>query len=576
MRASKNQRTKNIIFLIIAVIIVGAYFYFNHGGVVAPKNSPISGSESIVSVIVPHFDLYKDKRKELLKQVFDHYMPETVVVVSVDHFAAGTSGISTTDKEWDLTAGKVAANKKLVSLLTESKIATSNEQAFGEEHGIKNILPDIKELTRANVLPIIIKDNVEKGEVDKLADWIESNCKDCIVIASTDFSHYQPNALADIHDSYSISALEKLDFDKIWTAETDSPQSLYLAAKLAERNNTKNFNLFYNSNSGKLNNNDDAETTSVVLGYYSDKQVAEASQPSTSFVIAGDAMFDRNVWQRYNPDLKKVFDNFGTRVFRGSDVSLINLEGPVSDHAIPGIQTGGMSFNFQPQVPAVLKYLNIGEVSLANNHTNNAGTSGFATTKSMLTKSDIIYFGKPSDYSQDSVLRIPGQIPVTIIGIMALDDFDQAGMNAKIKSEKSAGQFVIIYPHWGEEYKEKHVSGQSALAKEWIAAGADMIVGSHPHVTEDFELIDGKPVVYSLGNFVFDQFFSQETQEGLVLAGTITKDKIQLTFLPTKEKLVKPEIVRGTDKTRRIKKILDVDSQIGFKKISSDTIEIKR
>jgi len=109
-----------------------------------------------------------------------------------------------------------------------------------------------------------------------------------------------------------------------------------------------------------------------------------------------------------------------------------------------------------------------------------------------------------------------------------------------------------------------------------------MIVGSHPHVTEDFEMVkaidsaQARPVVYSLGNFVFDQFFSQETQEGLVIAGTITKDKITLSFLPTVEKTIKPQFMTGSNKTNKIKAILDIDSQVGFKKISTDTIEIKR
>ncbi|PIU24317.1 hypothetical protein COT12_01655, partial [Candidatus Berkelbacteria bacterium CG08_land_8_20_14_0_20_39_8] len=239
--------------------------------------------------------------------------------------------------------------------------------------------------------------------------------------------------------------------------------------------------------------------------------------------------------------------------------------------------TGGMSFNFQPQVPSVLSYLNVGAVSLANNHTNNAGNSGFATTKSMLSKSEIKYFGQPQGFNKDaSILQIDGPIPTTIIGIMALDSFDQAAMESSIKVEKAAGCTIIIFPHWGTEYAPKHSISQEQLAKSWISAGADIIIGSHPHVVEDFQLIDGKPVIYSLGNFVFDQFFSQETQEGLVVAGTISKDKITLTFLPTVEKKVKPQFMTGNAKTAKIESIFDINSETGFIKKNGDTIEITR
>jgi len=570
---------KIIIILVSIALIAGSYYFLFMNKALAPgKQSPAAGGQNIPVVIVPHFNDFAAKRAELLKQVGSIYKPETAIVVSVNHFNTGDTNITTAERTWTLNGGNVSANQGLVKKLAESGIATNDENAFSQEHGITNVLSDVRDNIAGNILPIIIKDTTPRDQLDKLESWIDSNCKDCIMIASVDFSHYQPSAIAKVHDQFSIQSLQNMDADKTLAAETDSPQTLYLAEKVAAKNKATNFNLFYNSNSGEVGKNDDAETTSVVLGYYSDKASSSASaEASTSFVIAGDAMFDRNVWQKYQPDLKNVFSNFGTRVFRGSDISLINLEGPVSDHTIPGIQTGGMSFNFQPQVPSVLKYLNVGEVSLANNHTNNAGTSGFTTTKSMLTKSDIKYFGQPVGFSSDaSVIRLSGGVPATIIGIMALDDFDQAALKAKIKSEKVAGQTVIIMPHWGTEYAPKHSASQKQMAKEWIAAGADLIVGSHPHVTQDFEIVDGKPVIYSLGNFVFDQFFSQETQEGLVVAGTITKDKITLSFLPTVEKTIKPQFMTGADKTNKIKTIIDLNSGTGFKKLTSDTIEISR
>lgn len=577
---------KVLIAIILIALVIGGYFYFKKQPNLESKNIAAAG-EKIPVIIVPHFNTFADKRAELLKNLESKYQSKTTVVVSVNHFNSGSSSIITAEKEWKFEGGNVKSDANLTAKLASSSIATSDESAFANEHGIANIVPDII-TSKAGILPIIIKDTTPRSEIDKLADWLNSNCQDCLMIASVDFSHYCPRALAKVHDSYSIQALANLDKDKTWIAETDSPQVLYLAESIAEKNQAKNFHLFYNANSGDASGNDDAEVTSVVLGYYSNTPLSDSekieppkgapSGPSSSFVIAGDAMFDRNVWHNYKDiGLKKIFDNFGTRVFRGSDLALLNLEGPISATPIDDDwKSGSMVFNFPLETPLILKYLNVGAVSLANNHTANAGATGLANTRKVLGDAGIKSFGQPEGFSDVSVLQIDGEIPVTIIGIMALSDFDHNTMNSKIKEEKSAGRTVIIFPHWGEEYKASHVASQKSLAKEWVAAGADAIIGSHPHVTEDFEIIDGKPVVYSLGNFVFDQFFSQETQEGLIVAGIITKDKITLSFLPTREKAVKPEFMTGSEKTAKIKQIIDIDSQTGFKKISSDTIETAR
>lgn len=579
---------KKFFYLVALVVVLALGYYFrdkdNSNSFSKILNTDSTKSEVIPVAIIPHFEFATDKRDQMLKNIGKINKPGHAVIVSVNHFNSGDSNILLADREWQINSGKLTSDKEIVQKIANDGGGKVDNSAFENEHGIKNVLAPVYSNIARDVIPIIIKDTTKKEEVDKLIDAISNNCTDCILIASVDFSHYCPRTLASIHDTYSISALNNLDFDKTWQAETDSPQTLYLAEKLADKSNTRNFHLFYNGNSGDPSKTDDAEVTSVIDGYYSSAVSDQKIEPASTFVIAGDAMFDRNVWQTFKTTgLNHIFDNFGTRVFRGTDLAAINLEGPVSPKTIPGIQTGSMVFNFQPEVPATLKYLNIDAVSLANNHTNNAGATGFVSTKTMLDKSGIKYFGQPSGFDKDaSVLRIEGEIPLTIIGIMTLDSFDKNGLEAKIKSEKSAGRTVIVFPHWGTEYAPVHSASQKNMAKSWIAAGADIIIGSHPHVTEDFELVkpfdsaQGKPVVYSLGNFVFDQFFSQETQEGLVIAGKVTKDKIRLSFLPTVEKTIKPQFMAGTDKINKIKTILDINSQNGFTKLSSDTIEVAR
>ena len=133
------------------------------------------------------------------------------------------------------------------------------------------------------------------------------------------------------------------------------------------------------------------------------------------------------------------------------------------------------------------------------------------------------WFWDPNTNDRQSVLRKEaGQIKVSIIVVNALNGTD--GVNELVKQEKAESRLVIIFPHWGNEYQTTHSSNQEKLAKEWIGAGADLIIGSHPHVVQDAQIIDKKLVIYSLGNFVFDQYFSDETQTGLIVGGKITKE----------------------------------------------------
>jgi poly-gamma-glutamate synthesis protein (capsule biosynthesis protein) len=89
---------------------------------------------------------------------------------------------------------------------------------------------------------------------------------------------------------------------------------------------------------------------------------------------------------------------------------------------------------------------------------------------------------------------------------------------ADIRAARAAGaQVVIVYPHWGTEYKATPNAGQRTWAHRMIDAGADLIIGSHSHWAAAMEVYKGKPIWYSLGNFVFDQDWSEQTEEGLIL-----------------------------------------------------------
>lgn len=281
--------------------------------------------------------------------------------------------------------------------------------------------------------------------------------------------------------------------------------------------------------------------------------------PETTFAFAGDMMFDRYVYHVFKTKgLNHIFDNLDKSLFADKDISFANLEGPVSqDKTVDDYPERSLVFNMPPETIATLQNLGLNSVSLANNHTLNAGQSGFATTKNLLAAANIRFAGSYGDFNEtDNVIRYETKIPVSIICVDYLAFSDNDKISAVISAEKERGNFVIIFPHWGTEYELTHTTSQETAAKIWLDAGADLVIGSHPHVVEDVGVYKNKLIFYSLGNFVFDQTFSTDTQQGLILTSKITNTSLEIKLYPTQSKNLQPEIATENVKNTILNRIL--------------------
>jgi len=562
---SRNQRIFwiGILVLICAGLIFIFYRFFNE------TNQTIE-STKISAAIIPHHDLAQNQRKAVLADVAAQIKPSTIIIVSPNHFDAGGANIITTDKTWKLQNAVVESDKEKIFELADGESVFSDEAAFSREHGISNVLADINlNFPDAKIIPIIIKQNTDQESIGLLADKLNNVCQGCLLIASVDFSHYLPGTVAEIHDIYSTKALQNLDEEEIYKSEVDSQQSLALAIKWAKLNQTELFHLTDNTNSAKLLNEPDAESTSYVLGWFQTGQ--KNINNDLTFMVAGDTMFARYVDYKYRgKNLKNVFANLGERFFWGTDLSLLNLEGPISiENTTPSLDPNNLVFHFPPETANVLKWLNLNVVSLANNHTLNGGEEELINTQKVLAERGIEAIG-----TQNS-------LGVETIGKITIITLNTGEVSTDIKSEiaqaKQAGSFIIVFAHWGNEYQKTHSSSQQKLAYAWIDQGADLIVGSHPHVVQDAELYNGKPIFYSLGNFVFDQYFSGDTQKGLVLAGAIKNNKLKLVLIPINiNKNLQPEIMRGKEKMAIIDRLKDnLGLANGNHDYGCDTIELE-
>jgi hypothetical protein len=215
----------------------------------------------------------------------------------------------------------------------------------------------------------------------------------------------------------------------------------------------------------------------------------------------------------------------------GADISMVNLEGPAP--AKSSYHATGMSFTFNQSYLVGLKNEGIDVVSLANNHIGNAGKQGMRDTMSALDKLGIAHGGLGIDEKSATtaaMLTVDG-VKVAFLGYDAIAPAYAAGPGltgtaelsagtapADIRAARAAGaQVVIVYPHWGVEYHTNPNSSQINWAHKMIDAGADIVIGNHPHYVQAMEVYKGKPIWYALGNFVFDQTWSEQTEEGLTL-----------------------------------------------------------
>jgi poly-gamma-glutamate synthesis protein (capsule biosynthesis protein) len=248
-----------------------------------------------------------------------------------------------------------------------------------------------------------------------------------------------------------------------------------------------------------------------------------------SIMIAGDVMLDRGVrslGRKYG--YESLFEAVAP-LFKKADITAVNLEGPITGNASKTLLPDGktskeLTFTFATTTAKALEDAGISIVSLANNHTDNFGSSGLKETKDWLDRAGIKWFGSPWNSSSTESVIVKNGVTVAFVGYHAFEPgFDRVLKTVKSLSEKE--DFVIVMPHWGAEYATSSSEKMRAQARSLADAGAKAIFGSHPHVILDREWLGDVPVFYSLGNLLFDQFFSPEVMQGNIVELDLKKDQ---------------------------------------------------
>jgi poly-gamma-glutamate synthesis protein (capsule biosynthesis protein) len=267
---------------------------------------------------------------------------------------------------------------------------------------------------------------------------------------------------------------------------------------------------------------DGGEPAVGIAKFVPDVVVGEPEGSPTTTVAAlwfvGDVMLSRDVAARVRRSGDPGHAWNGTRALFGGEPLVVNFESCLSE-TLQYDGRSSMRFPVGTSVLPVLAEVGVTHVSLANNHALDCGREDLARMPAHFARHGINAFGHPVVVSTTSLSYVPfGDKSIALVGVHTLfAEPDPDVLRTLLTEAASSSDLQIAFVHWGDEYTLRANAAQRDLAQVLIDSGIDAVIGHHPHVIQDIERRDGVLVFYSLGNFIFDQYFSEEVLTGLVL-----------------------------------------------------------
>lgn len=251
-------------------------------------------------------------------------------------------------------------------------------------------------------------------------------------------------------------------------------------------------------------------------------------------------------------------------LLQSPDLTIANLETPITKRGTA--QTKDYVYKSPPEALPAFVDAGFDLVNLANNHSNDMGTEGLLDTFDALDKAGIKRFGAGRDAAEAfrPVIVEKNGIRIAFLGFSRVvpEQSWKAGINhpgvadtysyvpavAAIEAARKDADLVVVSAHWGVERNSKPEPYQTELAHRFIDAGADLVVGHHPHVLQGIESYKDKWIAYSLGNFIFTTNAVKETLETIVLQATCTKERsCSLNAVPIFTQWAKPVVMNEED-----------------------------
>lgn len=529
---------KVIIYSIIALLIWGTSLFFFH-----EKEREVS------FVVSPHHNLTYEAIHQQYKTLSERTKFKNIVIISPNHFAVWDRNFQSFEQDGTYCFKKYCVKWKKFSNYVQNPVDFDFSEKIDKnqykiyEHGIGTHFEYIdKYFPKAKVYSAIIKREFSGFQnAEKMITFLEQEefSGNTLFIWSVDFSHHVEENFAKIHDQKTLQSMKYGNFDNL---EVDCASCLYVLKKLAENHGKPYFQLHNRTSVDSIlkQNTDKDNTSHIFWEYLSEKKdddfhilddylsVPLEKSTGTGSSITGIFFWDTNFADRWYHEMvrrKKAAPEELLAIFaqennpekfwkkslhsklKGFDFVNMNFESSAYEN-VSECQYSQKQTIIKTQ-EKYLKYFRdmwITHASLANNHSYDCGNIGFEATKKHMKNNDIFYYGE-GRWNESNILK--QEINGKKIAFVWLNDttYPTHWPNKyKLISElQKEWYFVIINVHWGSEYKLKNNARQKKLAKDLIKHGANLIIWHHPHVVQNYEVIDGVPVFYSLWNFHFDQ-----------------------------------------------------------------------
>lgn len=274
-------------------------------------------------------------------------------------------------------------------------------------------------------------------------------------------------------------------------------------------------------------------------------EISEPVQTTATLLFTGDVYLSPHVQSNYDADgIDGVISAELLNELQQADLTIINQEFPFSTRGTPA-EDKQYTFCVNPSYTRILTELGVDVAGLANNHVLDYGADALLDTFATLEDADISYIGAGDSLARASAL-ITKEIGGTTFGFLAASrvipviswdvrnaqpgvftTYDPALLLQAIEQARSQCDYLTVLVHWGVERDSAPQEYQTQLAEQYIDAGADLIIGAHPHVLQGISYYKGKPICYSLGNFIFNQ----EIPQTLAVKVTVTPNETPILQL---------------------------------------------